>query len=173
METQVWCPAVSSVEWGGGAEKEQWHLQQFCLAESCPTPESLPYNKVPPHLSLVPFKLLPQHWSSEGVGLCIGPWEELLGILEALHLIQPQSLLVFIARSYGDLSFLLWNPGLGYLVWAVSPRCSEVPPQPRYLSLLILNYHTHVWDQPVMHLCPSYQSPCGFFKSLVVVLPFS
>ena len=51
-------------------------------------------------VSLVPFKLLPQCWSSKGVNLhkfMPRPFREHLGLT------QPQSPLVFTVRSYGNL----------------------------------------------------------------------
>ena len=41
------------------------------------------------------------------------------------------------------------------------------------ISLPISIYHIWVWDQPVPHLQPSYQSQCSFFNSLVVGFSFS
>ena len=41
-------------------------------------------------------------------------------------LLPPQPPLVFTSRSYGDLSFWCWNPGLCVLVWgwdSLLPRC--------------------------------------------------
>ena len=52
-------------------EKEQWplpHFCFFCLGESCPlTLTLIPDNSVHPYMSLIPFNLLPPHWSSEEV----------------------------------------------------------------------------------------------------------
>ena len=74
---------------------------------------------VPPHMPLVPFKLLPWCWSSEGVNLsksvCGFFKRNCLG-LQRFH--PPTQLpLVFAARRYGDSSSWHWNPGLGGLVW--------------------------------------------------------
>ena len=62
-----------------------------------------------------------------------------------------QSLFVFAARSYGDLLSWHWNPGLGCLVWGWDSLF------PRYPSQIFI-HHTWILDQPVLHLCPSYQS---------------
>ena len=55
----------------GVSEKERVHLcQHFCLAESCPLALALlPKNSIPPCVSLMPFKFLPQHQNSERVSL--------------------------------------------------------------------------------------------------------
>ena len=37
----------------------------------------------------------------------------------------------------------------------------------------VLNHHTWVWGQSVLHLCPSYQFPCGFLTALVIGHLFS
>ena len=80
----------------------------------------IPDNSVPPHMSLVSFEQLPQYWSSEGVNLsefmCGFFKRNCMGLQKFLPL--TQSLLVFAARSYGDLSSWHWIPGLGGLVWA-------------------------------------------------------
>ena len=95
----------------------------FCLGESCPPALTLmPHTSVPPHMPLVPFKLLPWCWSSGAVSLS----KSMCALFKRnclelqLFLLPTQSPLVFSARSYGDLSSWHWNPGLGLLT-------SEVP----------------------------------------------
>ena len=57
--------------------------------------------------------------------------------------------------------------------WAGKPEVGPGPLTPE-ISLPIFIYHTWVWDQPIPHPCPSYQSGYGFiFNSRVVRLPFS
>ena len=80
-----------------------------------------PDNSVPFCMVLVFLKLLSYHWSSEQVSPsevtpCAGPLKGVPGTLEALCLTQPQSPLIFTARSYEDFSLWHWNPGLGVLV---------------------------------------------------------
>lgn len=67
------------------------------------------------------------------------------------------------------LAFLLqdWEPGVGPRPLTLQARL----PQLRFL--LILNHHTWVWQQPISHLCPSYQSQGIFFISLDIRLLFS
>ena len=77
-----------------------------------------------------------------------------------------QSPLVFAARSYGALSFWHWNPGLGSLVWGWDPLFLK------YLSQIFI-YHKWMWDQPVLYLCPSYQSGWMWFNSIVIRLLFN
>ena len=73
----------------------------------------------------------------------------MLGTPEALHLPQPQSLLGFTARSYGDFSSQHWNHGLEVLVWGWNPgllgdsRDSRAPPQPRYPSQFLTTTHAY------------------------------
>lgn len=68
-----------------------------------------------------------------------------------------------------SLTLVLWagepGVGLGLLTsWEEGASAAEI-------SLLIFNGYTQVWDQPVLHLCPSCQSSGGFFfMSLVVGL---
>ena len=40
---------------------------------------------------------------------------------------QPHPLLVFIVRSYGELSSWQWNPGLGILMWGWDPSLLRYP----------------------------------------------
>ena len=90
----------------------------FCLGESCPPALVLmPNTSVPPCMLLVPFKLLLQCWSSEGVSLS----KSVCGFFKrngfGLHKFLPltQSSLGFTARSNGDLSSWHQNPELGHL----------------------------------------------------------
>ena len=84
-----------------------------------------------------------------------------------------QSLLVFIGRSYGDLSSCHWSPCLGGLVLGWDPS------RPRYLPPYCYPPHVSVGtarsssphlqvSNPATHL-----DECGFFNSLVVALPYS
>ena len=65
-----------------------------------------------------------------------------------------QSLLVFAARSCGDLSSWHWNPGLGAWCGSGTPRAQDIPP--KVLSMW-------VWEQPAVHPHPSYQSAWMWF----------
>ena len=87
----------------------------------------LPAISVCPYMSLVPFKLLPLHWSPEGVilgiSLCVGPLKETAWYPRSFCLPQPQPLLVFIVTNYGDFLFWHLNPELEFLCGAGIP-CS-------------------------------------------------
>ena len=118
MESHIWHQPTSSVALcrGAGLGKGQWPLPTL-LSERKLSPSShlMLYISVPPSMPLVPFKLLPQCWSSEGVNLsnsiCGFFKGNYLGLQKFLPLNQSQ--LVFAARSYVDLSFWHWNLGLG------------------------------------------------------------
>ena len=120
METQIWHWPAGSVALGGGVpERDNSLCLPFCLRENCPPALTLmPDTSVPPAMSLVPFKLLPQCWGSERVGLsksmCGFLKRNCLGLKKFLP--PTQSLLVFVVKSYGVLSSWQWNPGLGVLV---------------------------------------------------------
>ena len=58
MESKIWHQLAGSVAVGGGLEKGQWPLLAL-----------MPDTSVPPYMPLVPFKVLPWGWSSEGVSL--------------------------------------------------------------------------------------------------------
>ena len=54
---------------GRACERNNGLCLHFCLEETCP-PQFSPVilnNSVPPHMPQVPFNLLPQPWSSEGL----------------------------------------------------------------------------------------------------------
>ena len=98
-------PAAGSVAlWGEGSEKGQWPLLAL-----------MPDTSVPPCVPLVPFKLLPQCWSSEGVSLsksiCGFFKGNCLGLQNFLPL--TQSPLVLTARSCGDLPSWHWGAWFG------------------------------------------------------------
>ena len=91
---------------GGRAQKRDSGLcPLFCVGGSCPpAPTLMPDTSVPLCTPLVPFKLLPQCWSSEGVRLSKSMCGFFKGnCLELQEFLPPtQSPLVFAARSYGD-----------------------------------------------------------------------
>ena len=97
----------------------------------------------------------------------------------------PQSPLLFAARCYGGLSSGCWNPGLCGLAWGwdhllprspswflstthecetIPIRCCLSPPHGVPMPLC-----------PSQRLCPTLTclDECGFFKPLVVRLPYS
>ena len=117
---------LPAVTLGGKVQKRNNGLCQFiCIRERFPPVLVLmPDISVSPHLSLMTSNLLLPCWSSEGVSpsksVC-GPFKRNCLDSGSFFLPQPQSLLVFTARSYGDLSFWHWNPGLGVLVWGWDP----------------------------------------------------
>ena len=83
------------------------------------------------------------------------------------------------------LQFSFWCQTVQFILvclWCLSSCCPNDGPwaswsPPSHLVAIpavfyqFFIYHTLVWNQPILLLCPSYQSPCGFFKSLVIGLP--
>ena len=172
IESQIWHLPASSVAllWEKVQKRVNGLCPPFCVGESCPPALALmPDTSVPFRMPLVPFKLLHQCWSSEGVILS----KSVRGFfkrnrLELLKfLLLTQSPLVFAARSFGDLSSCPWNPGQGGLVWGWDALLL------RYPSKIFIHY-TWVWDQPI-HVSspPTSLDGCGFFNSVVVRLPFN
>ena len=127
-------------------------------------------NLVPPHMSLVPFKLLLWCWSSEAVS----PSKSVHGPFKRNCLGFQQFLFSTASIPTGFYSQELWR--LIFLAlepWTEEPVLDLGPLAPE-ISLPIFISHILVWDQPVPWLCPSYLSGCGFFfNSIVVGLPFS
>ena len=134
-----------------GSENQQWVPPAFLSGRKLPPALTLmPDNLVPPHMSLMPFNLVPLHWSSEVVSpnkcVCWPFKRNFLGFQTFLFSTSSPPLF-FTARSYRDLSSWHWNPGLGVLMWGGDPLTPEIP-------LPVFIYHTQVWDQPILHLCP-------------------
>ena len=102
---------------GGRVQKrDNGSLLTFLSGRKLPPALSLmPDTSVPLCLPLVPFKLLLWCWSSQGVSLsntvCGFFKRNSLGLQK--FLVPTAFLLVFAARSYGDLPSWHWNPGLG------------------------------------------------------------
>ena len=137
MESQIWHQPTISV------------LGERSTKGQCPLFPLMPNTSVPPCIPLVPFKLPPWCWSSEGMSLnrwvrVWVPQEELLRVLQPPPL--TQSPLVFTARSCGNLSSWHWNPGLGGLVWVWDYSLLRYPSQ------------TCIYVDVGPHLYPSYQS---------------
>ena len=133
-----------------------------------PLPTFLSGRKLSPNSSLdARHQFLPvcQCWSSEGVSLinsvCGFFKGNCLGFQKFLPL--TQSLLVFAARSYGDLSSWYWNPGLGGQVWGWASLF------PIYLSQIFIH------QMYLFHISTPFTSldGRGFFNSVVVRLPFN
>ena len=104
------------------------------------------------HVPLVPFQLLTQCWSPEGMSLhkslvYFRPFKRrCLRILQ--FLLPPQLPPVFTARSYGDLSvFLALEPQAGWSGVGLASLVTEV-----YLPMFIR--HTWVWDH-LFHISAS------------------
>ena len=84
----------------------------FCLGESCPPALALmPDTSVHSCMSLVPFKLLPWFWSTEGMSLS----KSMYGFFKRNYLELQKLLLLtqfplfFAARSYGDVPSGYWK----------------------------------------------------------------
>ena len=152
--------------------------QKFSLGENCSFPvlALILDNSVPPCMSLLLFKLLPLCWSSEElvqISPCMGLLRGTAWDSRSFHLSQPQSLLVFTARSFGDFSSCHWNPGLKYIVWGCDQLLFRGNSAAK-LSIPIFICHTWVLDQSLCIIAPSYQTPCSFFLNFLVLgLPFS
>ena len=149
MESHLWHHPADSVECVG-SDRGHWPLSAFLSGRKL-SPGSLlmPDTSFPPCVPLVSFKLLHWCWSSEGVSLSKSVHESLkrncLGLNKFLSL--TQFLLVFAARSYGDLSTWHWNPGLGAQVWDWHSSLPRYPTQ-------IFIHHRWVWGPPVPCLHP-------------------
>ena len=142
---------------------------QFCLGESCPPALILmPDTSLPPHIPLMPLKMLPQCWSPEIVSLskstCRATQEEMPENPGVSFNSTPTG---FYSQKLWGIIFLALNPGLCCLM------CGWHPLLPRYSSI---TYSPHMGLRLAcsasLHLHPSVPSICldeyGFFNSLVV-----
>lgn len=96
-------------------------------------PAPMPDNPASPHMCLGPSKLP----SAERLRKFVRqPFKRNSWVSSSLRVPQPKSLLVFTARSFGDFSFQLWNPGLG--AWfGVGTPCSSRAASTETMFLLI------------------------------------
>ena len=78
-----------------------------------------------------------------------------------------QSLLPFVARSYGDLSSWYWNPGVGGWCGSGTPHSSDITAE--------FLFTTCGCGASPFYICapPTSLDGCGFFNSVVVRLPFN
>ena len=145
--------------WGRAQKRDNGLCPPFCLGESClPALALMPDTSGPPFMLLVPLKMLPWHWSSEEVSLNKSVCGFFKGNCLGLHKFLPptQSLMVFAARSYGDLPSWHWNPGLWGLLWGWDSLLLRYP-SPNFI------HPTWMWGQPVPCLHPSYRSGWMWF----------
>ena len=129
----------------------------------------MPHSSVPPCMPLVPFKLLPQCWSSEEVNLSKSMCEFFKGNCLELQKfpLSTQFPLVFTARRYGNLSLWHGSPGLGAWCRAGTPCSQDIPPE--FLSSI----HGCGISPFCVSTSPTSMDGCGFFNSIVVRLSFN
>ena len=123
MESQIWHPPAGLWLCGRRVLKRNNHLcLPFCLGESCPPVLAIvPDTSFPSYMPLYPSSaaLVLEFRGNESGCLFFKR-----NCLELQKFLPPtQSMLVFAARSYEDLSSWHWNPGLGSSCGAVTP-CS-------------------------------------------------
>ena len=106
MGSRIWCPPACSVGLGMLSRGTTAPASTSVWEKAAPSALTLlSDSSVPPHLSPVPFKLLPQRWSSEGVTRPRG--SPVQGPLRGTAWdsrsppSQPKSLLVSTARVTG------------------------------------------------------------------------
>ena len=154
MESQIWLQLASSV-WGefrkgtmASAHLDAEHFSFFLCLSRC-----------------YPNAGVQRVWIWVGESVCGFFKRNCLGFQKFLP--PTQSPLVFAARSYGNLSFWHWNPGLGGLVWywdSLLPRC------PFWIFSTI-----HGCGTSLFLVCapPTSLDGCGFFNSIVIRLIFN
>ena len=94
--------------WGRDQERNNGLSQHFCLGESPHNSHPDSGQLVPPYISLMPFNLLLPCWSLEGMSQSKSVCEHFkANFLRHQKFLSSTAsiLLVFTARSYGDLSF--------------------------------------------------------------------
>ena len=150
---------------GEGLSKEQWPLSALLSGRKLsPALTLMPNNSVPPCMSLVPFKMLPQHWSSELMSLssvcrpfrrnCLGLQKPSVSLSHSrLWFLQPEVMGTYLPGT--------GSPGWG--TWyGTGTTHSSVGTSTSSISLLIFNCHMWVWD-PVHFMSLLVLPVCGFF----------
>ena len=144
MEFQIRCLLCSVTLWWEGSEEEQWLLLVVLswrkLSPNC-CPDARHFSSslyaTGGFLAAIPVLRLR---GNESKSMCEFFKGNCVGLQKFLPLIQ--SLLGFIARSYGDLPSWTWNPVLTGLLWSWDssfPRC----PSQNFIHL------AWIWDQPI------------------------
>ena len=158
MVSQIWHKLAGSV--GGAFRKGQWPLLALM-----PTYPFLPLS----HWCLsscYPGAVAQKEWV--WVGECLFGFFKRKWLRLQQFLPPTQSLLVFAARSCGDLSSWHWNPGLGSLLWGWDSLYLTYPSW-TFLST------THGCGTSLFCICapPTSLDGCGFFNSVIVRLLFN
>ena len=117
-DSDIWYPSVSSVL-GVLSKGTMTSASTYVWKKAVSLSLALmPDNSVPPLMSLAPFKLLLQSWSSEQVSLSksvCSPFKRNVWYSRS-PLFHLATILVFTARSYGGFSSKHWNSSLGKMV---------------------------------------------------------
>ena len=133
LESQIWHLPAGSVDlWicGGRVQKRDNGLcLPFCLGESCPPALTLMLDTlVPPCMPLIPFKVLPWHWSPERLNLSKFVCDSLRGTAwdsaSFFHQLYPHWFLhpQVMGTYFSGTGTLSWGPGvnLGLLAPEIS-----------------------------------------------------
>ena len=146
MESHIWHKLASSVTLcKKGSEKGQWPLP-------APLSQLLLFSQTLQFLPVCHGACLSSCYPSAGTWSESKSWffeGNFLGLQKFLPPIQ--SLLVFAARSYGDLTSLAlgpWAGGPGVRLGLLAPEI----PLPNFYPP-----HMGMFRQPILHLCPSHQ----------------
>lgn len=177
----MWWPPTSAPQEGGGLNKGAVPSASTSFWEKGTPPALIlkPDKSVSPCMSLTPFELLPQSWSSEHVSQSAS--KSMCGPLKK-NVFNSSSPLFHSATLFtGFHNQKLWRtslPTTGTLGWGVlcgaGTPSSSGDTSAAEISLPILNLHTWMWGQPILHLYPSYQFQCEFFCiALFIRLLFS
>ena len=148
IEIQMWHPTASSV---GGLRKGTMTSVSTSVWKKVAQPALalMSDSSVPPHMSLVPFKLLPQCWSSEQVSpskSMNGPFKRICPGLQKPSISLSPNPHWFLQPEVMGTSL----PGQGFGV-GLGPLPPKVQtPQQRYLSIFIY----HMWVGPVHSSSP-------------------
>ena len=118
MQSQIPCLSADSVAvLGEGSERNSGLCPHFCVRGSCvPALALMPDNSVPSHMSLRPFSLLSQCWSSEVVSLrksVLRPFKRALSGIPAVSVFQSFNLHWFLQPEVMG----TYLPGAGTLSW--------------------------------------------------------
>ena len=122
METLIWHLPAGSV--GGGLSKGTMASASTSVWEKAAFPALtlMPNNSFPTYMSVMPFKLLPLRWSSEGVSanksVCRPFKKNCLGLQKFPSSSASIPAVFHSQKLWGTLSSWHWSPGLWGLMWA-------------------------------------------------------
>ena len=169
MESKIWHLSASSMAlWV--QKRDNGLCLPFCCEKSVlQAPTLMPDTSGPPCVPLVPYKLPPWCWSSEGMGLSKFMCGFFKGNFLALQKFLPPTLPHWFLQLEVMGTYLPGTKILGCGAW-----CEAGTPHSQDIPLEFLSTTRGCGTSPFhISTTPTSLGGCGFFNSVVVRIPFN